>query len=428
MLGGTFLRPGGALDRKNWRLTALEARQRLMRVRIMLIMQRLVKRRAQLPGLAILLMLAGAISGTLHANQHVELNSQLLALPRNVWVKLHQPEQADWRRQAHAGVAYDTKRGTLLIFGSNTHGRDWDNSVHEFNPVTLSWETHYPAAPKSSYRADAEGRAIAGGDRLLPWAMHTYDGVVYDPMLDSLVVTALPEHNPVKREVPQATIHPTWIYDLEIREWRILENNGNPYPKAFAAGSTYDSDRDVVVSYKWGIWELGPDRDQWRNTAASFHHRLHYNVEYDSKRNVLAVFGDFRPTNDVWIYKPGPAAGNSGQWEKKSPGGDPCPRGQHFPVAFDSDNGVFLIVPDNVEHTKNEGGQTRGQSPKSSSTFVYDPGANRYTRLPKADLEPLKMNYMMIYEPRHKVFLLVTGDHSEPATVWVLRLDLSSLI
>lgn len=396
-----------------------------MQIAPMGVMRRLVIHRAQMLGLVILLIAAGATSGALRAKQRVELNPKLLELPPNVWIKLHQPEHADWRRQGHAGIAFDTKRGTLLIFGSNTHGRDWDNSVHEFDPVTLRWETHYPPAPKSSYRADAEGRAIAGSDRLLPWAMHTYDSVVYDPTLDALVVSALPEHNPIKREVPQAKIHPTWIYDLNTHEWRILENNGNPYPKFFAAASAYDSERDVVVAYKWGIWELGPDRSTWRKATNAFHHRLHYTMEYDSKRKVLAVFGDHRRTNDVWIYKPSPTAGSAGQWEKSSPGGDPCPRDQHFPVAFDRDNGVFLIVPDNVEYIKNEHGQTRGQPPISSSTFVFDPDANRYTRLPNGDLEPLKMNYMMVYDTRHKVFLLVTGNHSEPATVRALRLDLS---
>jgi hypothetical protein len=37
------------------------------------------------------------------------------------------------------------------------------------------------------------------------------------------------------------------------------------------------------------------------------------------------------------------------------------------------------------------------------------------------------MNYMMVYEKYHKVFLLVIGDHSRPVTVWGLKLDLGSL-
>ena len=175
------------------------------------------------------------------AAQERPLNPRLLKLKPNTWSLLAQPAQASWRRQPHAGIAYDSKRGTLLVFGSNTHGLDWDNEVHEFDPVTGRWETHYPRAPKESYRADAAGRAIAGTGRLLPWAMHTYDNIVYDPALDAIVVSALPEHNPIRKNLPEAKIHPTWIYDLKTRQWRIFPNKGKPYPKFFAAASATHS-------------------------------------------------------------------------------------------------------------------------------------------------------------------------------------------
>ncbi len=79
--------------------------------------------------------------------------------------------------------------------------------------------------------------------------------------------------------------------------------------------------------------------------------------------------------------------------------------------------GVFLLVPDN----RPASGQGKEQS---SSTYVYDLSENAYLKLPDADLKPLGMNYMMVYDPSYKVFLLVTGDWTEPATVWALRLDL----
>jgi hypothetical protein len=315
-------------------------------------------------------------------------------------------------------VAYDSKRGLLLIFGSDTHGYDWDDEVHEFDPATEKWTTHYERAPKETYRADALGRAIAGDKRLIPWAMHTFDNIVYDSKLEAIVVTAIPAHNPIGKQVPHARIHPTWIYFLTKHEWKIFENGGKPSPTFFAAASTYDSDRDVVVAYKQGgVWELGPDRKEWRKATSEAHHVIHYNMEYDSKHNVLAVFGDYRNTNIVWVYRPGCTAGERGTWEKKIPEGDLCPRDQHFPVAFDEHNGVFLLVPDNTHHLP----------PKSSSTFVYDLEANSYTKLPRADMQPLKMNYMMVYDKFHKVFLLVTGDHRTPVTVWALRLDLTEL-
>jgi hypothetical protein len=352
------------------------------------------------------------------------LNPRLLALKPNAWSLFAQPAQAGWRRQAHAGIAYDSRRGRLLIFGSNTHGLDWDNEVHEFDPATGRWETHYPRAPQESYRADAAGHAIAGTGRLLPWAMHTYDNIVYDPSLDAILVSALPEHNPVRKRVPAAKIHPTWLYDLRTRQWRIFANDGKPYPKFFAAASAYDPDRDVIAAYYQGIWEIGPERDQWKKATGESHHNMHHTMDYDFKHKKFVVFGDYHPSNAVWVYAPGARAGGKGRWEKKTPQGASCPPGTHFPVAYDRDHEVFLLVVDNVPYAEDETGRRkRTGHAQSSSTFVYDLGRNRCVRLPDADLEPLGMNYMMAYDPFHKVFLLVTGNHVKPAAVWALRLD-----
>lgn len=352
------------------------------------------------------------------------LNPHLLRLKPGTWTLVAQPAQADWRRQTHAGIAYDSRRGTLLVFGSNTHGLDWDNAIHEFDPVTARWETHAPPAPKESYRADAAGRAVAGTDRLMPWAMHTYDNVVYDPALDAIVVSALPEHNPIRKTVPEARVHPTWIYDLKTRRWRIFGNKGRPYPKFFAAASAYDPDRNVIAAYKWGIWEIGPDRDEWRKASGEHHHEIHYTMDYDLKRKQFVVFGDYYNTSAIWTYSPGARAGDRGSWERKLARDDSCPAGQHFPVAYDAEHGVFLLVADNTGYSGEDGkGRRRVVArARSSSTFVYDPDRVRCTRLPGADLAPLGMNYMMVYDRFHKVFLLVTGDHRRPAAVWALKL------
>jgi hypothetical protein len=352
------------------------------------------------------------------------LNPRLLALKPNTWTLLSQPAQAAWRRQTHAGIAYDSRRGTLLVFGSNTHGLDWDNEVHEFDPVTGRWETHYPRASKESYRADAAGRAIAGTGRLLPWAMHTYDNIVYDPRLDAILVSALPEHNPIRKKLPEAKIHPTWIYDLRTRQWRIFANNGKPYPKFFAAASAYDPDRDVIAAYKSGMWEIGPERDQWKKVNGERHHKMHYTMDYDARHKRFVVFGDYHNSNAGWTYAPGARAGDKGTWKKKIPHVDPCPPGQHFPVAYDSEHGVFLLVVDNTPYVEDKKGRRkRTARARSSSSFVYDLGTNRCARVPGADLQPLGMNYTMAYDHYHKVFLLVTGNHAKPVAVWALKLD-----
>jgi hypothetical protein len=355
-----------------------------------------------------------------------KLNPKLLALKPNIWVKLYQPAQKNnWYRQSHAGIAYDARRGTILIFGSDTHGSDWDNEIHEFDPVAEKWVTHYQRAGKESYRVDAAGNAISGNNKLLPWAMHVYDTIIYDPTMDALVVTGSPEHNPMLQTVQGIKMHPTWIYDLKAHDWKIFDNKGRKSPNFFAAASVYDPERDVIVAYsKHGIWEIGPERDEWKMATNESHHEIHFMMGYDTKQRKIAVFGDYHDTNDVWVYTPGSKAGGGGRWEKKTPGGDTCPQGQHFPLSFDADNAVFLLVPDNWYYTKDEKGQVTGKKRVSSSTFVYDLNTNRYYKLPHADLGPLGMNYMMVYDRFHRVFLLVTGDYSVPPTVWALKLEL----
>jgi hypothetical protein len=359
-----------------------------------------------------------------------QLNPSLLALTPNRWVQLDTTSVEKWSRQAHAGMAYDSKRGHLVIFGSNTHGLDWDNSVHEFDPVTARWTTHYPEAPSSSYRADELGRAIAGQGARQPWAMHTYGGVTYDQERDGLLVVARPDHNPIVKKVPDARIQPTWFYDLARREWRMLPDSPETPANFFAAAAAYDERRKVAVAYRWGIWELmgkGGADAAWVRVSKESHHQMHYSLVYDSRRGTFAAFGDYQNSNEIWIYAPGARPGEAGSWTRHIPAGDPVPPSQAFPVAFDRDQSVFLLLPGNTEFATLPNGRQQARRAKSNSTFVYDPDADRYTRLPEADLPPLGMNFMLAYDPPHKVFLLVTGGQSDPPAVWALKLNLARL-
>jgi len=77
----------------------------------------------------------------------VENSLYLRNLPTNRWVRYHEEQPGAWSRQGHAGMAFDRKRGTLLIFGSDTHGENWDNSVHEFDPRRRRWAVRWPLWP-----------------------------------------------------------------------------------------------------------------------------------------------------------------------------------------------------------------------------------------------------------------------------------------
>lgn len=372
-------------------------------------------------GSAAMLALATATAAFLLATEPQALpvepknTLQLRDLPPNRWVKYHEEKPRGWTRQAHAGMVFDSRRGSLLIFGSDTHGINWDNSVHEFLIREKRWETHYPPAGPDTYRADEAGRPVAGADTVLPWAMHTYDAIEYHPRLDALVVTSTTEHNPKARSVKGITQQPTWIYDLSSRRWTAFPNNGKPAPSAFAGSSAYDEQRDTLMAYRGSIWELDAAAGEWRR-AAKGHHQLHHTLVYAKPRRAAFVFGNYRPTNVIWAYHPGATVGEAGKWEKREPAGDPCPPYDSVPVAYDPSQDLFVLAVDNVEP-----GAPPRKKAKSASTYLYDPIANTYTKLPGADLPPVRMNYMMVWDSSNGVVFLITGDHSSPVTVWAMR-------
>jgi len=338
-------------------------------------------------------------------------------LPANRWVKYHEERPAGWRRQGHAGMAFDSRRGSLLIFGSDTHGEDWDNAVHEFAPRLKRWQTHDAPSPPETYRADEAGRPVAGADGAVPWAMHTYDAIEYHPQWDALVVMSTTEHNPKAGQVAGVTQQPTWIYELATRRWKPFENRGQASPSFFGGSSAYDDRRDTLIAYRSAIWELDATAGQWRR-AASGSHQIHHTMVFASPRGTAYVFGGYRPTTTIWAYRPGLSAGEAGRWEELQPGGDPCPPYTIAPVAYDAKEDVFVLVVADAS----PGGSTKA-GPSAATTCLYDPTANAYRKLPNAELEPLGMNYMMAWDNQHQVVFLVTGDHRGVVTVWAMRPD-----
>jgi len=344
----------------------------------------------------------------------------LLNLPANRWVEYQRGQQGDWTRQGHSGMTFDTARGVLVIFGSDSHNENWDNTVHEFDPLSRRWQTHGDPSPLQTYRLDAQGRPIAGNDDgLRPWAIHTYDLVEYDRLRGAVIVVSPIDHTPVPRPIGRVADQPAWVYWPAERRWEMHDNRGEPNPKLFGAALTYDTNRDVIIVYGNSLWELGPDRGTWQKVAVPAHHSMHHTAVFDTRRGAMFIFGAYRATCEVWRYQPGPVAGAAGTWSSTKPGSGPCPVLSSAPVAFDGKAGVFLVV---ANHAASEGSRAT-----AASTYVYDPEQARFMQLPEADLPAIGMNYMLAWDPRFSAFYLVTGRHDTPVTVWALRLDRTRL-
>lgn len=88
-------------------------------------------------------------------------------------------------------------------------------------------------------------------------AMHTYDGVEYDPLRDNLIVVASPGHNPVAKQIQGAKSDAIWLYDLTKKMWSAFDNSGENSPsKYFGAATAYEEAHDRLFICKAGIWSL----------------------------------------------------------------------------------------------------------------------------------------------------------------------------
>ena len=329
-------------------------------------------------------------------------------LPENTWVRVAVGNDGNWTRQGHAGLAYDSKRGSLLIFGSDTHGANWDNTVHEFSPLLREWHTLGAIAGPETYAATSTGLPAAGANGMQPWAMHTYDGIEYDPKLDALIVAAATDHNPAP--VSGITGQRTWIFERATAQWRPLDGDPESKVRLFGAALAYDGWRDTLVLCREGIWELGPKRTAWQQVARAERCDLHHNLVFDSDSGHFIVFGRYRASADLWEYSPGLTAGLKGEW--KQLGAVDCPLMSGLPVAYDRNAHKFVLVAK----------LNRAGSKDEYGTFTYDPRAGRCTQITGANIDPGHMNFMMVWHANLRVSLLVTGDWRQPTEVWALRL------
>jgi hypothetical protein len=350
-----------------------------------------------------------------------KLNPDLLEIPVGNWIKIHQQRPSDkvtFKRQAHAGSAFDTKRGRIIIFGSDTHGKDWSNSPLFFDVAHLEWSRLYPDDDLSTYRVNAGGIPVAGTHGDHPWAMHTFGSVEYDPVGDALIVSSYPQHLEPGRFTdvlanvwPQIRRHPTWILDLEMNKWRPLPAKAvhfSPYATA------YDSDRRLILGYRSnGIFELNLHSRRWKRITRRGFLGYHNNVAYDSRHRALIVFGSIGNSNDIVVYEPATRR----HLKMKTPGKRPHPD-EHNPMAFHTGIAKTVVLVDRAPDDT----PTQDLGKVRTETWLYDLRRDVWTQVKGATLPfGCGMNYNMEYDPIHNLLLLVANPPEKPTAVWALR-------
>ncbi|MHC4916938.1 MAG: hypothetical protein ACYTGB_15765 [Planctomycetota bacterium] len=344
----------------------------------------------------------------------------------NKWLKLHEQKEGDavrFKRQAHGGSCFDSKRGQLILFGSNTHGRDWCNSPLFFDVAKCEWRRAYPDDPKETYKVNDEGLPVAGEKGDHPWAMHTFGAVIYDPGRDEMVICCYPGHmtpgrfsNALKHVWGKVKRHPTWTYSLAGGKWTPLPGKAAHF---FPNAAAWDSDAKRIVGYGGrGIWELSGEPRAWKKLPGRSMFGWHNNMAYDSKNKAMVVFGTNKNSNEIVVYNA------TAEDHKKMPAAGKRPaEDQHNPMCFDPKAGATVIVVDRVE-----GDRKDRSAPRKAETWLYDLGADAWTQLPAATLPfGCGMNYTMDYDPGNGACILVEQQRGKPTTVWALKVDRAAL-
>lgn len=350
------------------------------------------------------------------------LNPALLDLPQGRWIRIHQQRPDDavtFVRQKHGGSAFDSRRGRLVLFGSDTHATDdWTNGPLVFSLDRLEWRRLHPDDDPASYAVSAEGLPVAGPEGDHPWAMHTFGAVTYDPGADVLVVASYPRHMAPGRFTDalaplwaRVGRHPTWVLHLDSGRWEPLPGQAVHF---FPYATAFDSHRGVVMGYRGdGVYELSLAGGRWRRVAEGGLSSWGNNLVYDSANRALVVFGGHGMGNDVVVYEP--ATGR--HRVMPTPGLRP-PGGRYVPLAYHPGLGRTVALIDRAL----EAG-ARGRAKMRAETWLYDLAGDAWTRVEGASLLfAVGMNYNLEYDPGHRLLLLVAQPPGALVTVWALRL------
>ena len=345
------------------------------------------------------------------------INHSLKALPAGTWFKIHQhvgDSEEVFTRQVHGGAAFDPLRGRLMLFGSDTHSQNWDNSVRFFDMGTLRWSSAYAEDDPTTYRVNGNGIPVAGSGVERPWAMHTFDAVEFDPIADKLIIASYPGHMSPKKKWGvnkelwrQIQSHPTWAYSVSEDRWEPILNRGISF---FPYAATFDRNRRAVIGVKPdGFWELAAGATEWKRLAKGAPYAYHNAAAYDHKRDIVVSFGTHKRANDVWQFQRGQNSGKKMPTPGIRPPGAKSPPLVYYP-------GIDRVVA-LVEHRADG-------ALGSTETWLYSTEDDTWSRLKTASLPfATGMNYDMVYDPNHELLVLVANAPGDPVSVWVLKIE-----
>lgn len=210
------------------------------------------------------------------------------------WAQLVIPGDKPGPRHSMA-MAYDSARSVVVLYGGYAPGREAD--TWEWDGVTSTWTSRSASLPGSRW-----GHAMA-----------------YDAHRGKVVLFG-------GIDSTGALLNDTWEWDGGTEWIRKTDLDPRPGPRSYHSMS-YDSERKVIVlfggtretsPYYWGdTWEYDGTAWTLRSTAGPSARRM-AGMAFDNTRNLTVLFGGTTGTyqNDTWAW-------NGNAWELALVGGPP---------------------------------------------------------------------------------------------------------
>ena len=335
------------------------------------------------------------------------------SIPFNKWVRLPGCGQAP-RKVFHGASALAEDRNQVFFFGADTHDNDYDNSVYRLDLPTLKWSKDYEADPIEEYLLTREGYAVTTSGR--PWAMHTFDALDYVPEIQSLICTSSPRHahkalerlsHQSGRDLFESGV--TWQYHLDSREWQLIKTQS---PNLFARGQVWDPVGHQLIGHNGeSTFHYDPHHRQWTPYLEPSVPGWHRKLVFDTYAGKVLSLGHNGGSSDLWSYSP-----KSIVWKKITTHIQPLPA-DGATMAYDIHQSILLyLANDSPNQYSNPSGK--------SATFIYSSENQTWTRLSIQSPPLYGMNYLMQYDPSHRVFLHFerAPDSQGKITIWAFSI------
>jgi hypothetical protein len=336
------------------------------------------------------------------------LNPLLLQQTPGTWTRLPRSGAVHPERiPRHAGGAIDPATSILYLFGSDTHGDEWNNEVWSYDPVSMTWAQSYLEDAPAAYRY-LDGRKTTTTGH--PWAMHSFAMNTWDSARGRLVMGAWQMHygpeNLPHVKVPPGAPESWWEYDPAGRAW-------TPVPRGPDLGLghiCYVPSLGLVVGFSGEnvpVTLYDPEKRTFK-VFGGFRGRppegYTLRTAYDGGRDrILLISWDRGP--NLWAFDPKGKRWSNLQVKNRPPG--------DIYGSWDYDRSADAIVslwPDDPS------GGFDNQSGKSR-TFLVDLARGAYREV-QTELAPpyTGMSFKVFYDPRHQVTFAVEGN-----TVWSFK-------